>query len=153
LEGRRWRGERRSKHPEGGHTWSRRLKGRHFWKTGSLRKVWKNCGQLASVKLLPRLVSKGLGRTKSVGVAEADDADALLMVVVVVGVDEAASVEAVSVEAASIEATSVEAAAWVDAGLAVVTVVSDSANWRVFVIGPSVGSAAEVPTRSTRGWS
>lgn len=50
-------------------TWRRREKGRHSWKVVFVRKSLKNCGQDGSVKLLPRLASKGRGNDVEIGVA------------------------------------------------------------------------------------
>ena len=36
--------------------------GRHFWNSAVPRNFWKKFGQLLEVKLLPRLVSKALGK-------------------------------------------------------------------------------------------
>jgi hypothetical protein len=58
------------------HTWSRRLRGRHFWNVALLRKELKKSGQLELVKLLLRLVSKGFGRVVEAGAAVINEEDA-----------------------------------------------------------------------------
>lgn len=52
-----------------GLTWRRRENGRHSWKVVFVRKSLKNSGHDGSVKLLPKLESKGLGRDVDIGVA------------------------------------------------------------------------------------
>ena len=48
-------------------TWRRREKGRHSLKVSLLRKLLKNSGQEGSVKLFPRLESKGRGKSVDIG--------------------------------------------------------------------------------------